>query len=448
MRNPFRPFRAATLPHSSSTQPEAPSRPRTASRRSPLLRALAGLGLALGLAWVAPAQAAPDFTLTETVPASGDGTFTLANDSAGYSVSEVVVSGLGTYAGTTRAGWSAAAFFFDDPLGCQTGTGFSIGTGFCYALTDKSAGSAIGPGATETFTFDPAFTDPTPGPDLLRRIHRRRRRRRWPAWARRRPAAAPPRAVPEPSTWSLMALALLALAIGLRRRLPRQRAAPGRAGRRAAGLEPARPGGGHVHRDRLDDRRERRADPVHDLQGPRLRRARSGGRAQRDHPGHRARAEERERQGAVRRRRSSSPRRPARRTRAACWSTRCPTAAATRSRPARPSSPGAIYLQSGWQGDIESNCTTAYPCTPLTVPYTGIDAADRRCPSPTNPDGSAITGKVYGHIASATGSTAQMVIYTTPVPYKPLSLTDPTQSTLTRRRVADDRPASTARRRR
>ena len=162
MRNPFRPFDAAPPPHSSSTLPEA-QRGREPGRRSPLLRTLAGLGLALGLAWVAPAQAQPDFTLTESVPASGDGTFTFANDSSGYSVSEVVVSGLGFYAGTTRAGWSAASFFFDDPLGCQTGTGFSIGTGFCYALTDKSAGTAVGPGSTETFTFDPSLTDPTLG---------------------------------------------------------------------------------------------------------------------------------------------------------------------------------------------------------------------------------------------------------------------------------------------
>src|ERR1700744_37560 len=143
VRNPFRPFDAATPPHSSSTLPAA-RRDREPGRR-PLLRTLAGLGLALGLAWAAPAPAQPDFTLTESVPASGDGTFTLANDSSGYSVSEVVVSGLGFYAATTRAGWSAASFFFDDPLGCQTGTGFSIGTGFCYALTDTAAGTANGP---------------------------------------------------------------------------------------------------------------------------------------------------------------------------------------------------------------------------------------------------------------------------------------------------------------
>jgi hypothetical protein len=33
--------------------------------------------------------------------------------------------------------------------------------------------------------------------------------------------------------------------------------------------------------------------------------------------------------------------------------------------------PGAIYLQSGWQGDLLAHCATDYPCTPLDVPFTG-----------------------------------------------------------------------------
>jgi len=43
-------------------------------------------------------------------------------------------------------------------------------------------------------------------------------------------------------------------------------------------------------------------------------------------------------------------------------------------------------------------------------------------PVATHRDGSTITGPVYGHIATATGSTAQMIIFTTPVPYQPLSM--------------------------
>jgi hypothetical protein len=81
--------------------------------------------------------------------------------------------------------------------------------------------------------------------------------------------------------------------------------------------------------------------------------------------------------------------------------------------------PGAVYLQSGWQGDLLAHCTTAYPCTSLKAPYAGINQVIE-VPIAHNPDGSAITGPVYGHIAyGATGNTAQLIIYTQPVPYKP-----------------------------
>jgi hypothetical protein len=82
---------------------------------------------------------------------------------------------------------------------------------------------------------------------------------------------------------------------------------------------------------------------------------------------------------------------------------------------------GAIYLQSGWQGDLLSHCTTDYPCTSLEAPFTGTQQVIQ-VPVAKNRDGSMITGPVYGHIANATGSTAQMIIFTTPVPYQPLSL--------------------------
>jgi hypothetical protein len=82
--------------------------------------------------------------------------------------------------------------------------------------------------------------------------------------------------------------------------------------------------------------------------------------------------------------------------------------------------PGAIYLQSGWQGDLLAHCATAYPCTSLASAFTGTQQVIQ-VPVAKNRDGSTITGPVYGHIANATGSTAQMVIFTTPVPYLPLS---------------------------
>ncbi len=89
--------------------------------------------------------------------------------------------------------------------------------------------------------------------------------------------------------------------------------------------------------------------------------------------------------------------------------------------------PGAIYMQSGWQGDLLANCATAYPCTSLTAPYAGTNQV-LQVPVATNKDGSSITGPVYGHIAlGATGNTSQLVIFSTPIPYKPTTLdTSPT----------------------
>ncbi len=423
MRNPFRPCHAATLPHSSSTSCEV------RRGRAPVLKALAGLGLALGLAWAAPAQATPDFTLTETVPSSGDGTFTLVNASAGYSVNEVVVSGLGTYANTTRAGWSAAAMFFDDPLNCQAGTGFAIGSGFCYALTDKSAGTAIGPGATETFTFDPSFTDTSLDQTFFVEFTDAAGDSMACMGTTSSGCSAVTTSVPEPSSWSMMALALLALAIGLRRRIGGSVLHLGATA--AALLGWSLPGQAAVTSIVIDSTASVSGAPVPYTTW----KGRVFGALDPADP-HNAIIQDialapKNADGKV--------------AYVSTFQLTAPTSSANASGlliyevsnrggnaiPAGASIvSGAIYLQSGWQGDIEANCATAYPCTPLTVPYTG-STQQIVVPVATNPDGSAITGKVYGHIASATGNTAQMVIYTTPVPYKPLSLTDPTQSQLT-----------------
>ena len=89
--------------------------------------------------------------------------------------------------------------------------------------------------------------------------------------------------------------------------------------------------------------------------------------------------------------------------------------------------PGAIYLQSGWQGDILGLCASDYPCTSLEQPYTGTQQVIQ-VPVAHQADGASITGPVYSHIAlGATGNTAQLVIFTTPVPYHPASMsTSPT----------------------
>jgi hypothetical protein len=90
--------------------------------------------------------------------------------------------------------------------------------------------------------------------------------------------------------------------------------------------------------------------------------------------------------------------------------------------------PGATYVQSGWQGDLLSNCPTAYPCVSLTAPYSGAFGNQViQVPVAKNPDGTSITGPVYGHIVTPTGNTAQLIIKTTPVPYQPITL-DTTQT--------------------
>ena len=130
---------------------DAAATTRPQSSREPVRAWLAGialgLGLGLGLCCAAPAFAAdptPQFTLSEIIPASGDGQFTITNNSSSFEVTALLVTGLGAYAGTDRPGWSAEAFFFGtDALNCQDSSGYSFGTGFCFALTDSSAGAGI-----------------------------------------------------------------------------------------------------------------------------------------------------------------------------------------------------------------------------------------------------------------------------------------------------------------
>ena len=97
-------------------------------------------------------------------------------------------------------------------------------------------------------------------------------------------------------------------------------------------------------------------------------------------------------------------------------------------------SPGATYVWTGWQGDLlgsKANCLTAYPCTDLnTGPYNQTGGVEvLQVPVARNADSSSITGPVYGSVINTGGSTAQLIIYTNPVPYRPATL-DTTQATL------------------
>lgn len=84
--------------------------------------------------------------------------------------------------------------------------------------------------------------------------------------------------------------------------------------------------------------------------------------------------------------------------------------------------PGASYVWTGWQGDrLALGCITDYPCQSLSNPTDGAGEM-LQVPVAHNTDGSTITGPVYGSVLNTAGPTAQTVIYTTPVPYRPASL--------------------------
>ncbi|MFO1184781.1 MAG: alpha/beta hydrolase domain-containing protein [Bauldia sp.] len=80
---------------------------------------------------------------------------------------------------------------------------------------------------------------------------------------------------------------------------------------------------------------------------------------------------------------------------------------------------GDIGLSSGWQGDNAGN----------TVPGPNNDYVI--VPVAKNPDGSAISGKIFGRVVNASGKdSAAMLVNSAPVPYKPASL-DTSKATLT-----------------
>lgn len=80
---------------------------------------------------------------------------------------------------------------------------------------------------------------------------------------------------------------------------------------------------------------------------------------------------------------------------------------------------GDIGLSSGWQGDNSGG----------TVP--GADNDYAIVPMAKNPDGSAITGQVFGRIVNAGGPESRpIIINSNPLPYRPATL-DTTKATLT-----------------
>lgn len=97
--------------------------------------------------------------------------------------------------------------------------------------------------------------------------------------------------------------------------------------------------------------------------------------------------------------------------------------------------PGATYVWTGWQGDVMTkNCITAYPCNNLNsgayTPTGSMPVHILQAPIAHNTDGSTITGPVYCSVINTSGSTAQLIIYTNPVPYQPATISDTTSPTL------------------
>ncbi|MGI4801363.1 MAG: hypothetical protein ACRYF2_11205 [Janthinobacterium lividum] len=110
---------------------------------------------ALGLSLLTGTNAsAADFTISKDISA---GTFTFTDTNPSAPVFEIVVSGTGLTAGTTRPGFSASTILFGtDPQNCLPVLGSTITSGFCYKLTDTTQGGPITTGNT-TFTYDSSF---------------------------------------------------------------------------------------------------------------------------------------------------------------------------------------------------------------------------------------------------------------------------------------------------
>ena len=87
---------------------------------------------------------------------------------------------------------------------------------------------------------------------------------------------------------------------------------------------------------------------------------------------------------------------------------------------------GDIMLASAWQGDNAGGTAVRRQASVEGGQFLQVPVA-------RNPDGSPVTGKVFGRIVNRSGGNSQpLIVQTNPVPYKPVSL-DTTQSTLVSR---------------
>ena len=369
-----------------------------------------------------------DFTVSKT---ADTGTFTLTNNSAVYSIDELVVSGLGVSADTTRPGWSATSLLFDDPLNCLSSTSFSLTGGFCYKLTDPSLGRPIAQG-TESFSFDPQFDLAGPS-DFFVLFSAPNGPLLGCAGNTATGCDGPASAVPTPGSLPVLATGMVLLGLfGACRSKPRLMPVLLAIGFMWAGHAQAR-----VTRIVVDSR-----TPAYNgaAQGDAGAYERITGRAfgtldpstPQNSIIQDIQLSPKSAQGLVGYISTFTIIKPVDMSLANGVMLYQVPNRGGKVDPATNGmgvSPGAIYFENGWQGDLLANCTTGYPCQNLNVTPAG-NAELLQVPVARNPDGSSITGPVLGRIQGANGSTAQAVVYSRPVPYYPVTL-DTSQARIT-----------------
>ena len=384
----------------------------------------------LGFGAMEPIDArASDFVITKDVAA---GTFTFIDSNPSAPVFEIVVAGLGASAGTTQPGFSAAAFLFDDALGCQAAIGSTITSGFCYRLTG-SAGAITG-GST-ILTYDSSFDDPSLPSDFVVAYTLAGGAtgacfgNTGPGGGCSAPVQAPA-AVPEPG--SAVSLASGLLLFGMVGVFGRRWAWSALVVCGAVALAGARPAEARLTRIVVDTSAATTIGGVAYTQSV----GRLFGELDPNDPLN-AIIQDIGLAGQT-----ASHRVPY----AATFTILTPQTGATgvmlyqvsnRGGQSLPNAstiePGATYVWTGWQGDLLArNCSTDYPCNDLYAgpyqPAGGSPVHALQVPVAHNPDGTSITGRVYGSTINTTGSTSQLVIYANPVPYRPATL-DTTKAT-------------------
>lgn len=401
-----------------------------------------------GLASMSPARAV-DYTVTKSLGDGTTGTITLTANNPAFGAIDLVVDGLGTSAGTTRNGWEAASFFFSDPLNsCVSSTGTTISSGFCYQLTNnRAAGTPIFGPSTETFTYNSTANSGAGGTftQNFALLFEGPNGQLQGCTGLIGSGCDHPLPEPDGRGLALVFLLTIGLAVGLRRPSLR-RLALGRASALTLGILAAFGIAGAQARTTKIVIDQTKTLSIIGSNDYTLQVGRIFGEL-----------DPADAHNAVIQDISLAPLNGNNKVAyVGTISILTPISGANgvmlyqvsnrggRSLPTASNiSPGSTYVWTGWQGDrLQLPCVTAYPCFDLntvpnglttsnTGPYSNAGNEVLQVPVAHNADGTSITGPAYGSILNAPtrSTTAQLVQYTTPVPYLPASL-DTTKSTL------------------